>query len=62
LIDYFSPAKVIHLNEDRYCLVAAKEKYVIGTAAIEGDHIVTFFVHPGHQRKRSGHALMSFVR
>jgi GNAT superfamily N-acetyltransferase len=59
LIEYFSPAKVVQLNEERYCLVAEEEGRIVGTAAIEGEHIWTFFVHPDYQHKGFGTALLA---
>jgi putative acetyltransferase len=59
LIEYFSPVRVARLNEERHCLVAVEDERIIGTAAIESDRIVTFFVHPSNQRKGVGTALLN---
>lgn len=61
LINYFTPAEVAELNQERHCLVAEQVGRIIGTAAVEGDHIVTFFVHPGHQRRGAGTALLHAI-
>ena len=58
LIDYFSPAKVERLGHERECLVAEEDREIIGTAALDGDELVTFFVDPGHQGKGVGSALL----
>src|SRR5687768_188786 len=61
LMDYFSPAKVDELNQDRSCFVAEHEDRIVGTAALEGDNLVTFFVDPDHQRRGIGAALLRSV-
>ncbi len=58
LIKYFSPAKVRQLSRERDCLVAEKDGPIIGTAALEGDELVTSFVYPEHQRRGIGSALL----
>jgi N-acetylglutamate synthase-like GNAT family acetyltransferase len=58
LIEYFSPDRVVHLSKERHCLVAEQDGNIIATAAIESDHIVTFFVHPEWQRKGVGTSLL----
>ena len=110
LMDYFSPAQVERLNQERICLVAEAEgglrngewltvgaacsrtsqtypvvsletdgvrpdcaaessayathqdlpdSLLIGTAALGGDEILTFFVHPDHQGRGLGSALLA---
>lgn len=61
LIDYFSPAKVEQLSHERDCLVAEEEGEIIGTAALEGDELVTFFVDPQHQGRGIGSALLKEI-
>ena len=58
LIDYFSPAKIDQLNLDRHCLVADHGGRIVGTAALEGEQLRTFFVHPDFQRQESGARLL----
>ncbi|HEX8394093.1 MAG TPA: GNAT family N-acetyltransferase [Longimicrobium sp.] len=58
LIDYFSPEKVEQINRDRTCLVAEEDGQVIGTAALENDELVTFFIVPKYQGRRVGTALL----
>jgi GNAT superfamily N-acetyltransferase len=59
LIDYFSPEKVIQLNRERTCLVADDQGTVVGTAALEGCELVTFFILPEHQGRGIGAALLT---
>ena len=61
LIDYFSPAKVEQLSYERDCLVAVEEEEIIGTAALEDDELVTFFVEPQHQGRGIGSALLEEI-
>jgi GNAT superfamily N-acetyltransferase len=61
LIDYFSPAKVTQLSHERDCLVAEEEGEIIGTAALEGDELLTFFVDPQHQGRGIGSALLKAI-
>lgn len=57
LIAYFTPAKLCELAAERHCLVAVAGTTIVGTAARSGTELVTFFVHPDHQRAGIG-ALM----
>lgn len=59
LIDYFSPEKVIQLNRERTCLVAEEHGTVVGTAALEGLELVTFFIRPEYQGRGIGAALLA---
>ena len=61
LIDYFSPEKVEALNQDRVCFVAEEEGDIVGTGALEGDELVTFFVAPERQTSGIGSALLAEV-
>ena len=58
LIAYFTPDKLRALAEERDCLVAVAAREVIGTAARDGDELVTFFVHPAWQRQGVGTQLL----
>jgi GNAT superfamily N-acetyltransferase len=58
LIDYFTPERVELLSRERFCLVAVQQGRIIGTAAIEGQQVATFFVHPEVQRQGVGTALL----
>jgi predicted N-acetyltransferase YhbS len=58
LIDYFSPEKVAQLSRERHCLVACVDGQVVGTAALEGAEIATFFVLPDHQGGGIGRRLI----
>ncbi|NJR31527.1 MAG: hypothetical protein HC778_00005, partial [Chamaesiphon sp. CSU_1_12] len=46
LIDYFSPEKVLQLSRERVCLVAELAGELVGTAALDGTELATFFVYP----------------
>ena len=59
LITYFNAEKLCHLAEERYVLVAVVDQAIIATAALEGDRLVTFFVHPQHQRRGIGTRLLA---
>lgn len=58
LIDYFSPAKVLQLNQERHCFVAEMDNLVIGTGALEGAELCTFFIHPAYQKMGIGARLL----
>jgi putative acetyltransferase len=58
LIEYFAPAKVLLLAQERICLVAEIDKKIVGTIALEGAELCTFFVHPDFQRKGVGTRLL----
>jgi GNAT superfamily N-acetyltransferase len=59
LIDYFTPAKVAQLSAERSCFVAELGGQIVGTAALDGQEIVTFFVHPGAQGGGIGRRLLA---
>ena len=61
LMDYFTPEKVEQINRDRSCFVAEIDTSVVGTAALEGEYLVTFFVEPKFQRLGIGAALLEKV-
>lgn len=61
LIDYFSPEKVDALNQERVCFVAEDAGEIVGTGALEGEELVTFFVAPERQGSGIGSALLSAV-
>ena len=61
LIEYFSPEKVLLLNRERHCLVAKIDNQVVGTVAVEGTALVTFFVLPEYQRRGIGARLLQAV-
>jgi GNAT superfamily N-acetyltransferase len=58
LIDYFSAEKVIQLSAERVCFVAEDGGRIIGTAALEGIELSTFFVHPQEQGRGIGTLLL----
>jgi predicted N-acetyltransferase YhbS len=59
LIDYFSPEKVLRLGQERVCLVAESDQLLVGTAALEGAELATFFVLPEYQRLGIGAQLLA---
>jgi GNAT superfamily N-acetyltransferase len=61
LIDYFSPAKVLLLGQERVCLVAEDGQQLIGTAALDGAELATFFVLPEHQGRGVGARLLAAI-
>ena len=61
LIDYFSPEKVLQLNQERYCFVAAMNQLIIGTGVLEGTELCTFFVHPDYQKMGIGARLLKTI-
>ena len=67
LIDYFSPAKVLQLSEERHCLVAEVTDAqigtptIVGTIAIEDAELCTFFVHPDYQKMGIGTQLLQAI-
>lgn len=58
LIAYFTPARLRRLATERHCLVALVGGRIIGTAALDGDHLATFFVAPEHQGRGVGTRLL----
>ena len=58
LMDYFSPDKVRQLNQERLCLVAEVDGQMLGTIGLEGNELVTFFVHPERQNMGIGTQLL----
>jgi len=61
LIDYFSPEKVRRLGRERVCLVAEADGQLIGTAALDGAELATFFVLPEHQGQGIGTRLLGAI-
>ena len=61
LIEYFSPEKVDALAEERVCVVAEDAGEIVGTGALDGDALVTFFVAPEQQGAGIGSALLAAV-
>jgi GNAT superfamily N-acetyltransferase len=61
LIDYFSPEKVLLLSGERHCLVAEVDGRVVGTIALEGTELCTFFVHPEYQGIGIGSQLLAAI-
>ena len=61
LMDYFSPTKIEEINQNRSCFVAIEADHIVGTAGLEDDNLVTFFVDPRHQRRGIGAALLQRV-
>ena len=61
LIDYFSPEKVRRLGQERVCLVAEANRQLIGTAALEGAELATFFVLPEYQGQGIGRRLLAAI-
>jgi GNAT superfamily N-acetyltransferase len=61
LIDYFSPEKVRRLGQERVCLVAEADQLLIGTAALEGAELATFFVLPEYQGQGIGTRLLAAI-
>lgn len=59
LIAYFSPAKVRQLGVERLCLIAVDGDMVVGTAALDGDRLATFFVLPEYQARGIGTRLLT---
>jgi GNAT superfamily N-acetyltransferase len=61
LIDYFTPEKLDEINRERVCFVAEADSVIVGTAALEEDALVTFFVAPSRQRQGIGATLLRYV-
>ncbi|MCC6453551.1 MAG: GNAT family N-acetyltransferase [Caldilineaceae bacterium] len=61
LIDYFSPEKVLLLSEERHCLVAEVDGCVVGTIALEGTELCTFFIAPSYQGIGIGSQLLAAI-
>ena len=59
VMGYFTPARMIQLAAERYCLVAQDERgRVIATAALDGSELATFFVLPEQQGRGVGARLL----
>ena len=61
LIDYFSPEKVRLLAQERVCLVAESDQLLVGTAALDGAELATFFVLPEYQGQGIGAQLLAAI-
>jgi predicted N-acetyltransferase YhbS len=61
LIDYFSPEKLRRLSQERVCLVAVADQQLIGTAALDGTDLATFFVLPEYQGQGIGTQLLAAI-
>jgi GNAT superfamily N-acetyltransferase len=61
LIDYYTPEKLDRINRERVCFVAEADSVIVGTAALEDDALVTFFVSPPQQRRGIGATLLRHV-
>jgi len=61
LIDYFSPEKVRRLGQERVCLVADANGPLIGTIALDGTELATFFVLPEYQGQGIGTRLLAAI-
>ena len=61
LIDYFSPEKLRQLSQERVCLVAEANGQLIGTAALDGAELATFFVLPEYQGQGIGMQLLAAI-
>ena len=61
LIEHFTAGKVPNKADERHCLVAEENDQLIGTAAVEGAELVTFFVHPDYQHQGVGHELINAI-
>jgi GNAT superfamily N-acetyltransferase len=59
LMDYFSPEKVLLLSAERLCLVAEVDGRVVGTVALEGSELCTFFILPEYQSMGIGSQLLT---
>lgn len=63
LISYFSPEKVLLLSYERICLVAEVNStsggaQIVGTIALEGSELCTFFILPEYQGMGIGSQLL----
>jgi putative acetyltransferase len=61
LIAYFSPEKLRQLAQERVCLVAEASGQLIGTAALDGTELATFFVLPEYQGQGIGARLLAAI-
>jgi GNAT superfamily N-acetyltransferase len=61
LIDYFAPEKVRLLGRERVCLVAQSDQQLVGTAALDGIELATFFVLPEYQGQGIGARLLAAI-
>lgn len=61
LMEYFSPAKVLLLSYERICLVAEVDERVVGTIALEGNELCTFFILPEFQGMGIGSQLLTEI-
>ncbi len=61
LIDYFSPEKVRQINLERHCFVAEVDHHIVGTGALEGSELCTFFIHPDYQNLGIGTQLLTTI-
>lgn len=56
--DYHTDERILERHAAGSVIVAEHERELLGTGAIVGDHIMAVFVHPDHQRRGIGAAVM----
>ena len=61
LQEYFSPSKVTQLAEERRCFVAEEDGRIVGTGALDGSELATFFVYPSEQGRGIGKRILDAV-
>jgi GNAT superfamily N-acetyltransferase len=49
------------LSDERICLVAEMDGQIVGTVALEGSELCTFFIHPTQQGKGTGSQLLAEI-
>lgn len=61
MCEYFSPARIEQLAEERQTFVAVEDEAVVGTVSLDGNKVFTMFVRPRMIGRGVGRRLMQHI-